>query len=71
MKTSIRALLFLTVWTASTEAADYPRLEFEPEKDRSGFEKVEVSFNVDLTFTYQALSHDFTPSDGTARQPIQ
>ena len=71
MKKVIRTLFSLAVCSSLASAGSYYNVAFEPKKDRSAFEKVELSFNVDLTFTYQALSNTFTPSDGTTQQPIQ
>ncbi|QKF82241.1 hypothetical protein [Halarcobacter ebronensis] len=44
---------------ASLANAEKIKHVFEPEKDTSGFDKVEFNFNGDLTFTYQGLSDNY------------
>lgn len=71
MNLCIRIWLGLALCATAASAQSYARIAFEPPKDRSGFEKVELGFEADLAFYYQALSERFTPADGTEPQPIQ
>jgi len=72
MKKYTRILVSLAVCASWANAQSYGKIEFEPPKDRSAFEKVEVGFEVALAFYYQGLSETFTPSEvNTTAQPIQ
>jgi hypothetical protein len=72
MKRISQTLLGLAVCIPPAYAGSHGGATFEPPKDRSGFDKIELGYSVDLTFTYQGLSHEFTPSDvNTTAQAIQ
>lgn len=71
MRNIAPTLLNLALCIPPAYAGSYAEATFEPPKERSGFDKVALKFGVDLTFTYQGLSHEFAPSDGTTPQAIQ
>jgi hypothetical protein len=72
MKNLIRSLFGLALCISWANAQSYARIAFEPPKDRSAFDGVELGFEVDLAFYYQGLSETFTPSEAnTTAQPIQ
>ena len=58
MKTFAKIILSVAV-CASLSNAEKIKHEFEPPKDTSGFDKVELKWNADLTFTYQGLDQNY------------
>lgn len=58
MKKLSKIVLSLVACATLANAGSFydTKAQFEPKKDRSEFDKVEVKFNVDLTFNYQGLS---------------
>ncbi|PHQ65983.1 MAG: hypothetical protein COB99_00850 [Sulfurimonas sp.] len=65
MKKLTGALLSV-IACASLANADAVVTQFEAPKASSEFDKVELALHGNLTFTYQVLENDYTPSTGTA-----
>ena len=66
------AVVLLSTVVCGTLASAQIVQQFEPEKDTSAFKgKPEVSFNTDLTFNYQGLSHDFDLPGTTTERNLQ
>lgn len=68
MRNITKIVLSLGLCASLVNAAGFGEIEFEPKKDISSFEKVELGFNADLTFNYQGLDHDFIPTNTANRK---
>ncbi len=72
MKHPALYFLFSILLSCSSLAQDFTSVRFEEPKDTAAFEKVSLSFALDLSFYFQGLGHTFEPTEvNTTKQDIQ